>query len=161
MNDKALSFKMASEMTNTACTTRMGITRGRICRETICPLPAPMARARKTNLRDFTARVCERTTRAVVVQPSNPMTKMMFSSDGLVNATMTTINGRSGMTSMMSVKRIRKVSQRPPKNPATRPNNPPMKIEMKAAKKPTVRETRAPYTKLEKTSCPASSVPNQ
>ncbi|NOH03055.1 MAG: hypothetical protein HND47_14395 [Chloroflexi bacterium] len=161
MNDNALSFKIASEMTSTACTTRMGITSGRMWRETMCPLPAPMARARRTNLRDFTARVCERTTRAVVVQPSKPMTKMMLNREGLVSATMTTINGRSGMTSMMSVKRIRKVSQRPPKNPATSPNSPPMKIEMNAAKKPTVSETRAPYTKLEKTSCPASSVPNQ
>ncbi len=73
-----------------------------------------MARARKTNLRDFTASVCERTMRAVSVQPKIPITIIMFIKLGLVSATITTINGKLGITSIVSVKRISRFSVRPP-----------------------------------------------
>jgi len=43
------------------------------------------------------------------------MTKMMLSRLGLVSATRTMANGSSGMTSMMSVKRINTFSVRPPR----------------------------------------------
>ena len=72
-NDKVDSFKIASEITRMAFTTNKGITNGRMCFMMIWTFPAPMARARKTNLRDFTASVCERTMRAVVVHPKMPM----------------------------------------------------------------------------------------
>ena len=59
-------------------------------------------------------------------------------------AASTTASGRSGITSMTSVKRIRPVSVLPPRKPAVMPISPPMATEMNAAKKPTVRDTREP-----------------
>ena len=78
------------------------------------------------------------------VQPSTPMMKMMFHKLGFVMATMTIASGRSGITSMMSVKRISPVSTLPPQKPATMPMVPPMATAIKAAKKPTISDTREP-----------------
>ena len=84
-------------------------------RRRMCASPAPIARARMTNLRSRTVSVCERTSRAVVVQPSTPMTKMMVPSDGPMMATSTIWSARSGMTRKKSVIRISSEPTHPPR----------------------------------------------
>ena len=76
---------------------------------------APTALARITNLRSRTDSVCDRTSRAVVVQPSRPMTRMMLLRDWPAIATITICSARSGMTRKKSVKLISTVAD------ATRP----------------------------------------
>ena len=75
---------------------------------------APMARARDTNFRSRTVSDCDRIRRAVVVQPSTPMTTMMVSRLGPRMATSTIWSARSGMTRKKSVKRMSAPPVRPP-----------------------------------------------
>jgi hypothetical protein len=92
-----------------------GSTAGMMCRRRMCASPAPMARARITYLRSRTLSVCERTRRAVVVQPNAPMTKMIVPNDGPMIATSTICNARSGITRKKSVMRISSEPTQPPR----------------------------------------------
>ena len=105
---------IAPEMTSTVLTTINGKTEGKMWRRMMYTLPAPMARARSTNLRSLTDRTWERTSRALPVQYRIPITIMMVSRPGPMIATSTMANGKSGMTSTISVKRISRFSTRPP-----------------------------------------------
>ncbi len=73
-----------------------------------------------------------------------PITKMIFHRPRPQIEMMTSISGRSGITSRKSVNRINAFPIRPPKYPAIRPTVVPMNMDMKEAAKPTVSETRAP-----------------
>jgi hypothetical protein len=68
-----------------------------------------------TNFRSRTDSVWDRTSRAVVVQPSAPMTRMMFTRLGPAMAMITICSARSGMTRKKSVKRMRPAPISPPR----------------------------------------------
>ena len=102
-------------MTRTMLASMSGSTAGRMWRLRMCASPAPMARARITNFRSRTVSVCDRTSRAVVVQPSAPMTTMIVQSDGPMIATSTIWSARSGMTRKKSVIRMSSEPIQPPR----------------------------------------------
>ena len=71
------SARIARLMTRTMLASMSGRTAGRMWRRRMWMSPAPTALARMTNFRSRTDSVCARTSRAVVVQPRMPMTRMM------------------------------------------------------------------------------------
>ena len=109
------SDRIARLMTSTMLASMSGSTAGMMWRRRMWKSPAPMARARMTNFRSRTVSVCERTSRAVVVQPSTPITRMMVPSEGPMIATSTICSARSGMTRKKSVIRISSEPSQPPR----------------------------------------------
>ena len=109
-----------------------------------CQPLAPSARERSTYGRVFTESTWARTMRAVDGHDVMPITTMMTPSEGLSTEASTIASGRNGMTRNQSVRRIRTVSDTPPRYPATMPMNDPITIEIAVASSPTVSETREP-----------------
>ena len=80
MNDRLVSMKTAAAKVMTAWATIRFTTFGKMCRRMMWPCPAPMTRARSTNMRERIDSVCDRMIRAVVAQDVMPMTMTMTTS---------------------------------------------------------------------------------
>ena len=108
-------------------------------------LLAPVTRAESMNGRSFRERTSARITRATPGHPTIEITRMMFPTPAPRTAARMITRGRTGMTRITSVNRIRMDSTRPPKYPATSPTITPMEIVKIADANPTRRAMRLPH----------------
>jgi hypothetical protein len=88
-----------------------------------------------------------------------PITMVMTPREGLRTEARTMASGRNGITRNQSVRRIRTLSDTPPRYPATIPMNDPITMEIAVANSPTVSETREPQIVSVRTERPKLSVP--
>src|SRR5512132_1486375 len=88
-----------------------------------------------------------------------PITRVMTPREGLSTDARTMASGRNGITRNQSVRRIRALSDTPPRYPATIPMNDPITMEIAVASSPTVSETREPQIVSVRTERPKLSVP--
>ncbi len=137
----------------------IGKTFGRMCSAINRRDGAPRASAPTTKSRFDIVSVSARTTRAIDVHETRPMTMKIVRRLGPSTATRAIASSSGGSDSIRSVKRIRIKSTAPPKNPEHRPIAMPMVIVTAIAATPTVSEIRAPKMMRESTSRPSSSVP--
>jgi hypothetical protein len=89
-----------------------------------------------------------------------PITMVMTPREGLSTEARTMASGRNGITRNQSVRRIRTLSDTPPRYPATIPMRDPIVIEIAVASSPTVSETREPQIVRVRTERPKLSVPS-
>jgi hypothetical protein len=122
---------------------------------------APSARADVTKSRCDIESASARTTRAIPVHDTIPITSRMLNRLGPSTDTSAIASSRPGSVSITSVKRIRMKSTVPPKNPAASPIATPMVSVTAIAAMPTSSEIRAPKMIRESTSRPSSSVPSR
>jgi hypothetical protein len=156
---RAASSSKMSEVLSAAITTMIGKTLGRMCSAINRRDGAPSAWAPTTKSRLDIDRVSARTTRAIEVHETNPITMKIVRRLGPRTATRAIASSSGGRDSIRSVKRIRIKSTAPPKNPEHSPMAMPMVIVTAIAATPTVSEIRAPKMIRESTSRPSSSVP--
>ena len=97
--------------------------------------------------------------RACQIQPTPPITRMMFEIFGPRIATTSNAIRMSGMESSTSTKRMINVSHAPPKKPANMPSVTPMTTAIATPAVAVARETRAPWMMRLSTSRPCASVP--
>ncbi len=138
------SARIAVEMIRVVWASTSGITFGRTCRDMMCRCPPPSARARSMYGRVSTARVCARTSRAVVGQVVTPIATTMVSSDRGITVASAMASTSVGITRNQSVIRIITVAYQPLKCPAVTPIRVPIATDRTAASSPTSSETRAP-----------------
>ncbi len=141
---RAASSSSVPEVPSAAITMMIGSTLGRMCRAISWPEGAPSARAPKTKSRFDIVSVSARTTRAICVHDTSPITSKIVSRLGLSTATSAIANKSAGKESITSVKRIRRKSIAPPKKPEHKPIATPIVIVTAIAATPTVSEIRAP-----------------
>ncbi len=148
------------EVPSTAITTIIGITLGSTWNAISRAGEPPRARAAVTKSRSAIDNVSARTTRAICVHETRPITSSTLSRLGWSTATKAIASSSAGNVSITSVNRIRAKSAAPPKKPATSPIATPIVIVITIAATPTISETRAPQMMRESTSRPSSSVPS-
>ena len=112
------------------------MTLGSTCRDMTCQWPPPSALARSMYGRDSTARVCARTSRAVVGQVVTPIARMIVPSERDITVASAIASTSVGITRNQSVIRIITVANQPRKCPAVMPISAPIATERTAASRP-------------------------
>ena len=113
------------EVPSAAITTIIGITLGSTWRAISRAGEPPSARAAVTKSRSAIDSVSARTTRAICVHETRPITSSTLSRLGRSTATNAIASSNAGSVSITSVKRIRTKSAAPPKKPETEPDRHP------------------------------------
>ena len=152
---------MASGILTMAVTKIGAAAFGMMCRKIIFHPLCPIERAARTYSLSRRVRNSARTSLAVPVQLTRPITAMIIQIFGPRIAMAVRIRKNDGKQSNASTMRMSKLSIQPPKYPLTAPRNMPIPSETAMATNPTVREMVEPATMRERTSLPRLSVPSQ
>lgn len=159
-NARVASVRIADEMTIVVWASTSGMTFGSTCRVMTWLWLPPSARARSMYGRASTERVWARTRRAVVGQVVTPIAMITVHIERSMTVASAMARTSVGITRNQSVIRIRTVENQPRKWPATMPMTVPIATHRNAASRPTVSDTRAPYTRRASTLRPNWSVPS-
>lgn len=154
------SARTEDEIISVVWASTRGITLGSTCRDMTCQCPPPSAFARSMYGRDSTARVCARTSRAVVGQEVTPMARTTVPRERGSTVASAMARTRVGITRNQSVIRISTVAYAPLKCPAVIPTVVPIATDSAAASSPTSSDTREPHTSRASRSRPNRSVPS-
>ena len=152
-----VSIKIAADISRVAFTTITPIEFGSMCLNMILKFDAPATRAASTNSLSRSARNSALTSLASPVQAIRP--RRIPSDQALPPKVRprTAPRTKVGIMIMVSVKRIKRLSSQPRKNPATDPMTTPNTVEIRPTRKITVRDCWVPRMTRAKMSLPKVS----
>ena len=158
-NETAVSVSIATATISVASTTMMPTRFGRMWRTMILKSETPVAFAACTYSWSRSERTCPRTSRAILGQIRNAITRVIVVASKGTKLPKTRSTGRKGRSSMKSVKLIKAASVNLLKYPETIPTAVPTTVTKVPTPRPTSSEIRPPYMTRVSSSRPSWSVP--